>query len=99
MLTSQQNANLSKIPSTHERENHQIIPLCISLMVPLAQDLRPTTCQDCYQVMYYNVLDNIVTSVKDQFNQSSFVVYENIESLLPKIIKCEDTSDESESIK
>ena len=54
-------------------------------MVPLAQDLRPTTCQDCYQVMYYNVLDNIVTSVKDQFNQSSFVVYENIESLLPKM--------------
>ena len=49
--------------------------------------------------MYYNVLDNIVTSVKDQFNQSSFVVYENIESLLLKIIKCEDTSDESESIK
>ena len=49
--------------------------------------------------MYYNVLDTIVTSVKDQFNQSRFVVYENIESLLPKIIKSEDTSDKSESIK
>ena len=36
-LRSQQNANLSKIPSTQERENHQIIPLCISLMIPLAK--------------------------------------------------------------
>ena len=24
------------------------------------QDFHPTTCQDCYQVMYYNVLDTVV---------------------------------------
>ena len=36
LLRSQQNGNLSKISSTQERENHQIIPLSISLMVPLA---------------------------------------------------------------
>ena len=37
LLRSQQNANLSKIPSTQETENHQIIPLYISLMVPLVK--------------------------------------------------------------
>ena len=33
------------------------------------------------------MLDTIVTSLKDRFNQSSFVVYENIESLLLKTIR------------
>ena len=64
-----------------------------------AQDFHPNTCQDCYRVMYYNVLDTVVTSLKDRFNQSSFVVYENIESLLLKTIKGDDTSYESEYIK
>ena len=54
--------------------------------------------QDC-RVIYHNVLDTVVTSLKDRFIQSSFVVYENIESLLLKTIKGEDTSDESEYIK
>ena len=64
-----------------------------------AQDFHPTTCQDRYRVMYYNVLDTVVTSLKDRFNQSSFVVYKNIESLLLKTIKGEDTSYGSEYIK
>ena len=64
-----------------------------------AQDFHPTTCQDRYRVMYYNVLETVVTSLKDRFNQSSFVVYENIESLLLKTSKGEDNSDESEYIK
>ena len=54
--------------------------------------------QDC-RVIYRNVLDTVVTSLKDRFNQSSFAVYENIESLLLKTIKAEDTSDMSEYIK
>ena len=54
--------------------------------------------QDC-PVIYRNVLDTVVTSLKDRFNQSSFAVYENIESLLLKTIKAEDTSDKSEYIK
>ena len=61
-----------------------------------AQDFHPTTCQDCYRVMYCNVLDNVFASLKDRFNQSSFVVYGNIESLLLKTIMGEDTSNESE---
>ena len=64
-----------------------------------AQDFHQTTCQDRYRVMYYNVLDTVVTSLKDRFNQSSFVVYKNIESLLLKTIKGEDTSYGSEHIK
>ena len=64
-----------------------------------AQDFDRTACQDCCRAMYYNLLDTVVTSLKDRFNQSSFVVYENIESLLLKTIKGEDTSDESEYIK
>ena len=69
-------------------------------MVPLTKhtDFHPATCQDCYRVMYYNVLDTVVTSLKDRFNQSSFVVYENIESLLHKTTKREDDSYEPEYI-
>ena len=40
-----------------------------------AQDFHPTTCQDRYREMYYNVLDTVVTSLKDRFSLSSFVVY------------------------
>ena len=64
-----------------------------------AQDFHPTTCQDCYWVMYCNVLNNVLTSLKQRFNLSSFVVYKNTESLLLKTIKGEDTSNESEYIK
>ena len=49
--------------------------------------------------MYRNVLDTVVTSLKDWFTQLNFVVYEIIESLLLKTIKDEDTSDQSEYIK
>ena len=49
--------------------------------------------------MYQNVLDTVVTSLKDWFTQLNFVVYEIIESLLLKTIKGEDTSDQSEYIK
>ena len=52
-----------------------------------AQDFHPTTCPDHYRVMYHNVLDTVVTSLKDRFNQSNFIVYENNESLLPKKVK------------
>ena len=48
---------------------------------------------------FYNLLDAVVPSLKDQFNQSSFLVYENIESLLLKTLKSKDTTDESEYIK
>ena len=34
-----------------------------------AQDFHPTTWQDCYRVMYCNMLDTIVTSLKDRSNQ------------------------------
>ena len=49
-----------------------------------AQVFHPATCQDRYRIMYYNVLDTAVTLLNDRFNQSSFVVYKNIESLLLK---------------
>ena len=51
------------------------------------------------KITILQVLDTVVTSLKDRFNQSSFVVYKNIESLLLETIKGEDTSDESECIK
>ena len=49
--------------------------------------------------MCYNVLDTVVTSLKDRFNQLSFVIHENIESLLLKTIMGEDTSNRSEDKK
>ena len=48
---------------------------------------------------FYNLLDAVVPSLKDRFNQSSFLVYENIESLLLKTLKSKDTTDESVYIK
>ena len=56
-----------------------------------AQNFHPITCQDRYRVLYYNVLDTVVTSFKDRFNHSSFVVCKNIEPLLLKKINSEDT--------
>ena len=38
LQNGKQNANLSNIPTTQERNNHQLVPQCISLMVPLAKD-------------------------------------------------------------
>ena len=49
-----------------------------------AQDFHPTTYEDRYRVMYHNVLVTVVTSIKDWFNESCFVVYKNIESLNSK---------------
>ena len=49
-----------------------------------AQDFHPTTCEDRYRVMYHDVFVTVVTSLKDRFNQSNFVVYKNIESLNSK---------------
>ena len=39
-----------------------------------AKNSHPTRCQDRYRVMYYNVLDTVVTSLPLWFNQSSFAV-------------------------
>ena len=82
-------------PRKRKSPNYSTIHLADSTTSEV-QDFHPTTSQDRYRVIYYNVLDNVVTSLKDWFNNSSFVVYENIESFLIKTIKCENTSDESQ---
>ena len=64
-----------------------------------AQKFHRTTCQDRYQLLYDNGLDTVFASLKDQFNQSTFVVYENIESFLLKTIKSEYISAKSGYIK
>ena len=54
-----------------------------------AQKFHRTTCHDRYRLLYDNGLDTVFASLKDQFNQLTVVVYENIESLLLKTIKSE----------
>ena len=53
-------------PRKREQPNYSTMDL-VDDAASEAQDFHPNTCQDCYRVMYYNVLDTVVTSLKDRF--------------------------------
>ena len=55
---------------------------------------HPTTPHDHYQKQFYQAIDVLISSVRDRFNQPSFLVFENLESLLIKTFKGEETSAE-----
>ena len=50
------------------------------------------THHDHYWKHFYQAIDVLISSVHDQFNQPSFLAFENLESLLIKTLKNEDTS-------
>ena len=47
----------------------------------------PETPEDHYRTIYYEVLDVIMSSIDERFNQPGFQVYANAESLLVKSLK------------
>ena len=54
----------------------------------------PNTAQDFYRCIFYEALDTIIFAIKERFNQSAFIVYQNLESLLVKASKGEDVGKE-----
>ena len=55
---------------------------------------HPTTPRDHYRKQFYQAIDVLTSSVRDRFDQQSFLVFENLESLLIKTLKGEETSAE-----
>ena len=47
--------------------------------------------RDHYRQQFYQAIDVLISSVRDRFDQPSFVVFENLESLLIKTLKGEET--------
>ena len=55
---------------------------------------HPITPRDHSRKQFYQAIDVLISSVRDRFNQPSFLVFENLESLLIKTLKGEETSAE-----
>ena len=55
---------------------------------------HPTTPRDHCRKQFYQAIDVLISSVRDRFDQPSFLVFENLESLLIKTLKGEETSAE-----
>ena len=47
-----------------------------------SEPYHPTTVKEHYRGMYYDVLDVIINSIKDRFDQESFQTFSSIESFL-----------------
>ena len=60
---------------------------------------NPGTFCDRYQVMYYEAMKYVLLSIKYRFNQTSYVAYENIETLLLKPTSSKEIYDEMKYIK
>ena len=60
--------------------------------------ITPTTPRDHYQKQFYQAFVVFISSVRDRFDQPSFFVFENLESLLIKTLKGEDTLTEMKII-
>ena len=60
---------------------------------------HPTTPRDHYRKQFYQAFDVLISSVRDRFDQPSFFVFENLESLLIKTLKGEETSAEMKIVR
>ena len=59
-----------------------------------AEEYHPATVTEYYRIIYLDVLDTIITVIKDRFDQPSFEAYAIMESFLLKVIKGEDVTQE-----
>ena len=60
---------------------------------------HPTIPRDHYQKQFYPAFVVLISSVRDRFDQPSFFVFENLESLLIKTLKGEETSAEMKIVR
>ena len=63
-----------------------------------AEPTYPDTARDHYRKIYFKAVDHLISSIKERFNQPAFQVYANLETILLKAAKGEDTSKEMEDI-
>ena len=59
---------------------------------------HPESPRDHYRVLFYEVVDALVSSVQERFNQPSFLIFEQLESLFIKPLKGEETTKELSSV-
>ena len=59
----------------------------------------PDTPKSHYRCIYLDVLDNVIQSIKNRFNQPDFQKYMNLQELLLKAVKGEKCEKELESVK
>ena len=59
----------------------------------------PDNPRDNYRQLFYQAIDVLIFSVRYHFDQPSFLVFEQVEKLLLKALKCEDTSSELEFVR
>ena len=64
-----------------------------------AEAYYPDSPRDHFREQFYNAIDVLVFSVKERFDQPSFLVFEKLESLLLKALKGEDYSSEMAFVK
>ena len=60
---------------------------------------HPTTPRDHYQKQFYQAFDVLISSARDPFDQPSSFMFENLESLLMKTLKGEETSPEMKIVR
>ena len=60
---------------------------------------HPTTPRDHYRKQFYQAINVLISSVRDRFDQPSFSVFENLESLLIKTLKDEEISTEMKIVR
>ena len=58
----------------------------------------PSTAQDHYRRIYFEVIDHLVNAIKERFSQHAFLVYQSLEDLMLKAIKGEETSTEMKTV-
>ena len=63
-----------------------------------SQGHHPNSPRDHYRQEFYNAVDVLLSSVRDRFDQPSFLVFKKLESLLVKALKGEDFSCELEFV-
>ena len=59
----------------------------------------PEDPKDLYRKVYFEALDQIISSIRERFKQPSFVAYKNMETLLIGYLNSEDTSAEMDYLK
>ncbi len=54
--------------------------------------------EDHYRLLYFEAIDLAIMSIQDRFNQSGFLMYQNLEELLIKAANSKDYSSEMEKV-
>ena len=82
-------------PRKSKAPQYSILHYVIDGNQSAAQTHHPLTVEDRYRESYFEAVDNMISAIRERFKQLSLEAYENIESLIVKIIASEDASKET----